>query len=591
MLRIPFLSGKSRYIVLVLPLFFTFAYLITRSHDYGLLDRPRRHSNKHGRPSDWWVEFFTRLESTRVAASAITIDGRARADNWKPDVDYARPELLELSEDSLAKFRQSHASFVDQLPLFARHLPYKPATTGIVTTAGAPNFGQAVTLVLMTRQAGSRLPIEIVLDSSSPWVDSVCANVMPGFNATCLYLEDMWEGMHPLVPKFQRFQWKFISIIASTFQNVLFLDADCLPVLNPDPIFAKGAEPFTSAGFITWPDFWTPSASPLFYKIAGDIDVPPLTARTTSESGVMVYDKARHADTLLLAAYYNYNGPDHYYAMLTQHGPGEGDKETFFQAALVLEALTREKGAYEPPKTWMRPGVGVKKGYWDVKMLPKAHGRTAKGKKWRGMFMQQMDPMEDYRAVMAAIEKAKQEAETETEDKKDGERSGSTPTGTTKRRAKRHTGRRRGRWWFGGARPGSKDPEFPANNILPGHQHDEEEDESISVADFLTDSSFLATVGNLTLDHDHGRFMFFHHNGVKPDFTRILDDGSAIVATDDDDRYIRMWGDPGWIIERTGRDVEKLLWRDSMRIYCLPELRQFEEVCAEMRRIYELVYE
>jgi alpha 1,2-mannosyltransferase len=194
---------------------------------------------------------------------------------------------------SEAKFRNSHSSFVGQLPLFASHLRYDANTTGIVTTAGVANFGQAISLVLMTRQAGSRLPIQIVLDSSSPWVDLVCAQTMPRFNATCLFMEDLWAGLGRLVPKFKEYQWKSISIVASTFQNVLFLETDCLPVRNLDPIFDQAAEPFTSAGFITWPDFWTPTSSPLFYKIAGDIDVPPLTSRPSSESGAIVYDKAR----------------------------------------------------------------------------------------------------------------------------------------------------------------------------------------------------------------------------------------------------------------------------------------------------------
>ncbi|KAK3300727.1 mannosyltransferase putative-domain-containing protein [Chaetomium fimeti] len=356
----------------------------------------------------------------------------------------------------------------------------------------------------------------------------MCSRTLPQYNATCLSIHDTWAGIQ--VPEFTRFQWKVLSIVVSSFQNVLFLDADCLPVLNPDRIFNQGSEPFTSAGLITWPDFWTSTASPLFYKVAGDMDIPPVTSRASSESGIIVYDKSRHADTLLLAAYYNYNGPNHYYPLLSQHSAGEGDKETFLHAALVLEAL-RQKGVYKQPTAWMKPGVGVKKGYYDVKKPLSGHGRTARGK-WTGMFLLQMDPIEDYRAVRAAIQKAN----------------------------------------------------------LP-HEKRDEADATV-VEDFLTNSTFLDTLGDLKLEH-HGHTMFFHHSGVKPDFTHIVDEKWGLVQTNEAGKYVRMWGPVGWVIDAFGRDVEKLLWEDSMHIYCQEELAQFQrlqDVCAKMREIYVQLY-
>ena len=525
-------SGRPRLVVLVLPVFFAIACLIlilSSQHLYNNNNNPRIRvpGRRPGsqKLNDWWTEFFERLSRTRVTAHAVTLRDNAPGINWKPETTASRPELLQLGEDDELKFYQSHGSFIHQLPLFANHLPFGANTTGIVTTAGERNFGQVISLVLVTRRSGSRLPIQIILDSSAPWVDLVCAHTMPRFDATCVFLEDEWtaSSLRQLLPKLERFQWKIISIIASTFQNVLFLDADCLPVRNPDPIFDQGSEPFTSTGLITFPDFWTSTASSLFYKIAG-FEVPAISSRATSESGVLVYDKARHADTLLLAAYYNHNGPSHYYPMFSQHGPGEGDKETFLQAALVLEALQRRK-VYQQPTTWMKPGIGVKKGYWDVKMFPSVLGRSESEKgTWTGMFIRQMDPMEDYRAVMAAVEKA-----------------GGRPTG---------------------------------------------DDE------FLTDSAFLATVGNLTLEHDHSRVMFFHHNGVKPDFTRITDSKSGIVMINEG-KYLRMWESPDWMIRDFGWDVEKVLWEDSIAVYCQPEMAQFrqlQKVCETMQSIYEKVY-
>jgi alpha 1,2-mannosyltransferase len=534
MLRLFLHIRKPRLVVLLaLPVLLTVALILVPSarhlYDNRNLVVPSRHHAGNHELDDWWAEFFGRLSTTRVTSPAVRLHDRPDDTNWKPETaaTVPRPELLRLSEDDQVKLYQSHGSFVHQLPLFASHLPFKANTTGIVTTAGAHNFGQVISLVLTTRRTGSRLPIQIILDSLTPWADMVCARILPRFDTTCLLVQDEWDSAGlQLLPKFKGFQWKAIAIIASTFQNLLFLDADCLPVRNPDPIFGPGSEPFASTGLITFPDFWTSTVSPLFYKIAGGLDVPPVASRPTSESGMLVLDKARHADTLLLAAYYNYNGPSHYYALLSQHAAGEGDKETFLQAALVLDGL-RQQGVYRQPTAWMKPGVGVKKGYWDVKMMPSVLGRSGPKGTWRGMFIQQVDPTEDYRAVMAAVEKAEHRTKRGEED------------------------------------------------------------------DFLTDSAFLATTANLTLEHDRSRVMFFHHNGVKPDFTHIHDPNSGIVQINEEGRYLRMWEDPGWMIRDFGRDVEKLLWEDTIAVYCRPEMAQFREargVCARMREIYEKVY-
>jgi alpha 1,2-mannosyltransferase len=555
MLRFVRRGRRAKYVVLAISLFLTLACFTLLHHAFSRpppppppLDfyapwrAPERLSWLHLRTtsSDWWIDFFQRLESTRVRAAPIYINGTAPLLYWKPGTNATRPELLRLPADNETTLAESHASIVSQLGHLSRRLPYDAGTTGIVTTAGVHSFGQVVTQVLMARLAGSRLPMQIVLESTSPWIDFMCTFTLPRHNATCLLLDDVWAGVQA-VPKLAGYQWKFAAILASRFQKVLFLDADCFPVRNPDPIFEPGAEPFTSTGLITWPDLWTATSSPHFYQIAGGLEVPPVTARATSESGIMVYDKARHADSLLLAAYYNYNGPEHYYALFTQHGAGEGDKETFLQAALVLDEL-RRKGAYEQPTAWMDSWAGVKKGYWDVKKIPKVYWRMANVTQ-RDLSLLQGDPMDDYQAVMAAVEKEKEAKKASTE--------------------------------------AETEPPPPA----------ESDDEK---AAFLTDSTFLATTSNLTVNPDlPRRIMFIHHNNVKLDLTRITDPNKAITATGADGRYVRLWGDPTWIIALTGHDVEKVFWEAATELWCAEELAGWQplvEACGRLREVWEQVF-
>ncbi|KAL2163467.1 hypothetical protein VTH06DRAFT_5525 [Thermothelomyces fergusii] len=536
-----------------------------------------------GGAGGWWAEFFGRLESTRVTARPVKVGDPKPSVNWKPGTEAARPDLIQLSEDDMARFRASHAAFVGQLAEFAAGLPYEPNTTGIVTTTGVATFGEAVSLVLMARRAGSRLPIQIFLDSSAPWVDWLCAETMPRLDARCVSLEDTWGGVRGPVPALARFQWKAVAMVGSSFQNVLFLDADCLPVRSPDAIFAPGSEPFASAGLVTWPDFWATNTSPLFYRIAGGLDVPPVGARASPESGMMAYDKARHADTLLLAAYYNFNGPDHYYPIFSQRGAGEGDRESFLQAALVLQAL-RRKGAYRPPTGWMRPGAGVRKGHYDVKEPPFAHGRSARGA-WRGMFMMQQDPVADYRAFAAVLR------EKEKEKKGEGEAEGEAEQTSWRTKNGTATG-------------------TAAATVVKEQQRNEKEQDEPDEDEFLADTTAVDSFGDLTPAllrqkekatggggserRRRHHVMFFHHNGVNPDFTRVVDPRSGLVETDEQGGYVRLWGDPGWIVDSLGRDAERLLWEDSMAVYCQPALvarfDRLRRVCARMREIHRQVY-
>ena len=321
----------------------------------------------------------------------------------------------------------------------------------------------------------------------------------------------------------ERFQWKAVAMLMSSFQTILFLDADAFPVLKPDGILAKGAEPLASTGLITWPDLWTPTSSHFFYKIAGNITVPDIGARATTEAGIMVLDKARHTQSLLLAFYYNFYGPSYYYPLLSQGAPGEGDKETFLHGELVLNELSSRRNN-ESSSSSASIGGGSRlsnlltKGsqrsaYWDVKKMPEVHGRVVRGR-FKGMFMQQMDPMEDYRAV------------TKVRDAQKAGQNQSEPLPTA------------------------------AQTLEEGWR-----------------------------ETNKARFMFFHHSGVKLDFTGT---DKRLRATDFTGKWLRLWGDPGWLIERTGRDVEKELWKGVTRLYCFET--DLDDVCRKMQEFYFAVY-
>jgi alpha 1,2-mannosyltransferase len=112
------------------------------------------------------------------------------------------------------------------------------------------------------------------------------------------------------------------------------MDADCFPLHRVEDLLES--EPFISTELVTWPDFSASTTSQLFYQISQQ-EIPPMTLRAATKTGVFLISKKTHFLALLLAAYYNYHGPSHYFSLLLQGAPGQGDKEAFIQAASALK--------------------------------------------------------------------------------------------------------------------------------------------------------------------------------------------------------------------------------------------------------------
>ncbi|KAH7161825.1 mannosyltransferase putative-domain-containing protein [Dactylonectria macrodidyma] len=217
----------------------------------------------------------------------------------------------------------------------------------------------------MLRHIGSKLPVELFLDSTNERDRRLCDQSLGELQVTCLNIDDylhLPESLNLKTPKLERYQFKPFSLLFSSFQDVLFLDADAFPIRRPDYIF--DVEPYKSRGLVTWPDFWLPTISPLFYDIAG-APRPNVTMKSrASESGVMLYDKSKHADSLLLAVYYNFYGPKYYYQLHSQGAWGSGDKETFLQSALVLGNPAWQ--VKTPSQMLTSEGINYGSGIWQA---------------------------------------------------------------------------------------------------------------------------------------------------------------------------------------------------------------------------------
>ncbi|KAK9773165.1 putative Alpha-mannosyltransferase [Seiridium cardinale] len=253
----------------------------------------------------------------------------AQQDHWSPDEKEPMDNLKSPTKD-IIEMRDAHQGFVDTIT--EKLVEYAPSTSsrsarrGIVTVGGGKYFPPLLVSLRLLRRTGNTLPVEVFLPESE-YEEALCEEVLPSLNTQCRKFPKLGSN------SIQRFQFKIFAVLLSSFQELLLIDADDIPLVNIAPYF--DAQAFKDTGLVTWPDFWHTTVSPLYYLISSQ-PAMPLSRRPSTESGQMFIDKTKHWKTLLLAAYYNYYGPTYYYPLLCQNAVGCGDKETFLPAAEVF---------------------------------------------------------------------------------------------------------------------------------------------------------------------------------------------------------------------------------------------------------------
>lgn len=255
-----------------------------------------------------------------------------------PEDAALRPDLTKMPEEDVKLMRKNHVGYVNSIRATHETGAFtkirKPGSRGVVSTAGGIYIPVFLSSLRMLRRSGSDLPVELFLKDAREYEPKVCEEILPSLNAKCMVLDEIINepGSEDKV-EIAHYQLKIFAMLFSSFEEIVWIDADCFSLHKPDILFDSA--PFTETGMVVWPDYWTSTASPLYYNIA-NVAIPPMTAAASSETGQFMISKKTHYLTLLLSAYYNYYGPSHYFMLLSQGAPGEGDKETFITAATAV---------------------------------------------------------------------------------------------------------------------------------------------------------------------------------------------------------------------------------------------------------------
>jgi len=208
-------------------------------------------------------------------------------DNSKdfPSIEAIKNHTI-ISQEDVEASRDSHVEIVRSIPPYPRNVF---SGRGIVMLAGGRYSSFATTGLGMLREIGSKLPIEVWVkdhtEEKEGWCDEIKKEGM-----ACRRISDYMD----VSSNKHGYQLKISSILFSSFEEILFLDADNVPVRNPDGIFE--AKSYTDTGVVLWQDYWKHSGSPWLPYVVG-ISVgasEALRDDDTVESGQLVWNKKRH---------------------------------------------------------------------------------------------------------------------------------------------------------------------------------------------------------------------------------------------------------------------------------------------------------
>jgi hypothetical protein len=191
---------------------------------------------------------------------------------------------------------------------------------GIVMCSGDKYFPSAWVCIRMLRHLGCELPIEL-WQLSEQELGAPLRRLLEPYAVRCVDASEVRQR-HP-VRQLNGWELKPYAMLHSAFEEVLWLDADNVPVR--DPTFLFDAEPYRRQGAAFWPDFGRLGPERAIWRICqvAYADEPEF------ETGQVVLNKRQCWHALQLTMHLNEHS-DFYYRHV------HGDKETFHMAWRML---------------------------------------------------------------------------------------------------------------------------------------------------------------------------------------------------------------------------------------------------------------
>ncbi len=215
-------------------------------------------------------------------------------------------------------FRRESERFITTIP------PYPKDFSGrgiVICGGGETYFPCAWVCIHMLRTVGCKLPIQLWYLGREEFSENMLG-LMRSIGVECVDAQEI-QKKHP-ARMMHGWALKPYAILHSRFREVLLLDADNVPVANPEFLFRTPE--YKCTGAIFWPDYGRLARSGSIWKACG----VAYQNEPAFESGQIVVDKKRCWEPLKLALWYNGHSD-----FIYQHI--HGDKDTFHMAFRKLK--------------------------------------------------------------------------------------------------------------------------------------------------------------------------------------------------------------------------------------------------------------
>jgi alpha 1,2-mannosyltransferase len=336
-------------------------------------EKPKLVENAHKLPdADAFLQHFKAVTHLPGMSMAEAKSGCNWLAPW--DVNFQYDELHEwvvhdrTDQELQMRRRQWHDFIESGLIPWEQYRNHFQEDRGIVIVAGNEKSLKRVRVVLNALAAlDSKLAIELHY-----WGDEMNEESKQNISAMWpkMYYNDLSEPSKQNIIRTHRngfglinYQMKTAAVMNSRFAEPLLLDADNIPVIDPEELYDTPV--YKEYGALFWPDIARTRPNNPAWAIT---NTKCRTDEYEQESGQLIVDKRRYFYHIQLAAWMNNNAGDYYEKFLL------GDKDTFRFAWHAL------KTQYGFPAKWLTSvGTVSPDGYYCGHTFAQHHpdGRVA----------------------------------------------------------------------------------------------------------------------------------------------------------------------------------------------------------------------
>ena len=223
-------------------------------------------------------------------------------------------QFWDLDQDTIDQKQAEWRAFLDNTPAYPQG---QFSGQGIVIVAGGKYLESAETTVKLLRDSGCKLRIQIwyLGEQEMPAADR---SLLQNLGVELRNFEDYAtpEQLAPVQTKggLRLFQLKPLALVFTDLEDVLLIDSDNTPVVDPTYLF--DTDEYRSVGTLFWPDYWRTSTHNPIWRLMG---TEPRD-EWEQESGQLVINKPAAWKALNLCIFLN---TDFYMQFLN------GDKDSF----------------------------------------------------------------------------------------------------------------------------------------------------------------------------------------------------------------------------------------------------------------------